>query len=160
MTTLPPAHQRALRTLAMALHGTPITWVLTGSTSFLLQGVPLVPNDIDVQTDEAGARAIMHQYSSATMDPLHLYTTQFTTSWLGKLSIAGIEVEVIGDIQHMDDTGGWMDAPDLGVLRCFVTWADLQIPVLALSYEVEAYRRMGRMERVAQLNKAMETIRR
>ncbi|HEX7065215.1 MAG TPA: hypothetical protein VF199_09155 [Bacillales bacterium] len=41
-----------------------IPWVLTGSLAFAMQGVPLTPNDIDIQTDRDGAVAIENLFKS------------------------------------------------------------------------------------------------
>ena len=53
----------------------------------------------------------------------------------------------MGDIQHRRDDGTW-DAPvDLRRYRQWVDTAGMQLPVLSLEYEYQAYLRMGRRER-------------
>jgi hypothetical protein len=56
-------------------------------------------------------------------------------------------VDIIGDIEKRLPDGSWAPPPDLVSHRKFVSVAGLQIPVLNIAYEVEAYRQMGRREK-------------
>lgn len=49
---------KVLRKIVIRLKGTETNWVVTGSLGFALQGVKVTINDIDLQTDEAGAYQI------------------------------------------------------------------------------------------------------
>ena len=52
-----PACLAVLRDLCLALADGQVNWVLTGSLAFALQGLPVEPRDVDVQTDQVGALA-------------------------------------------------------------------------------------------------------
>ncbi len=52
---LPAGHSRALDQILAILGSLDLAWALTGSTSFVLQGVGVSPHDIDIQTDEEAA---------------------------------------------------------------------------------------------------------
>lgn len=45
----------ALRVIYDRLKNKDIRWMITGSMSLALQGMPLKPKDIDIRTDEQGA---------------------------------------------------------------------------------------------------------
>ena len=47
-----------LRLLHQRLEGSSAVWALTGSLGMVLQGLPLEPHDIDLQTDPVGAYEI------------------------------------------------------------------------------------------------------
>jgi len=49
------AYLKVLRKINVRLNNTSINWVVTGSFSFALQGLPVEPNDIDIQTDKEGS---------------------------------------------------------------------------------------------------------
>jgi len=68
-------------------------------------------------------------------------------SHFGALEIDGIKVEIMGDIQKMLDDGTWDSPVDLDHHKRFVNFNNMQIPVLSLEYEYEAYLRMGRIEK-------------
>lgn len=77
-------------------------------------------------------------------------------SHFGVLEIDGMRVEVMGDVQHRWEGGAWEPPPDLFRIKQFVDVAGMRVPVLSLEYERDAYARMGRMERVAQIARALE----
>ena len=53
-----PIFLRVLRKIKTRLDNTGVKWVITGSFSFALQGIPVIPADIDIQTDRKGAYEI------------------------------------------------------------------------------------------------------
>ena len=136
-----------LRRLDRELDGA--LWVLTGSVGLALQGMPLEPRDVDVQTDAAGAYEIQRRLAAYTTRPVAFVTRERTRSHWGGFSIDGIEVEVMGDAQQRPPGGEWGPAPDLARLAIWVEMDDLRLRVLPLAYEADAYRRMGRDEKAA-----------
>lgn len=73
-----------------------MVWALTGSTSFALQGVPVVPGDIDVQTDERGAYVIQDLLRDKITRPVTLASSGQIRSHFGAVVLHGVEVEIIG----------------------------------------------------------------
>ena len=51
-------------------------WVLTGSVGLALQGMPLEPRDVDVQTDAAGAYEIERRLAAYTTRPVAFVTRE------------------------------------------------------------------------------------
>lgn len=67
---LSSAHTNAVVELVKIIDGLAGPWALTGSASFALQGVPVDPDDIGLQTTEAGARAVESRVGGAVTDPV------------------------------------------------------------------------------------------
>lgn len=147
MTALDPAFVDALDRLHSGLQDEEVTWALTGSTSFALQGVPVEPNDIDVQTTEDGAYAIAEQFPEQVVEKVQFRASETIRSHFGELDFDGISVEVMGDLQKRLNDGSWEDPVDVTTHREYVTVQQMQIPVLSLEYEAQAYDRLGRTDR-------------
>lgn len=154
MDRLTDRHAAALERF---LAGVPdVDWALTGSTSFALQGVPLEPDDVDVQADAAGVRAMEDAFSEHVTDPVEFVESDRMRSYLGALELAGVEVELVGDLRKRDDEDEWEPPVDVTDHREFVAWRGYEVPVLSLDYEAEAYERLGRGERAALLREHVD----
>jgi hypothetical protein len=147
MPKLDEIHLAALRELQVGLSTSTVRWVLTGSAGFALQGVPVVVQDLDVQTDAAGAYEIARRFARAVIEPVYFWDSGSMRSHFGALELSGVRVEVMGDISKRNPDGSWDCPPNLAALTCWVDVADLRVPVLALEYECEAYRKMGRLDK-------------
>jgi hypothetical protein len=149
-----PAFIAVLRQIVTELQDSTVNWVLTGSLSFALQGLPLEPHDIDIQTDEQGAYEIERRFASQVSRRVAFSAGERMRSHLGALLIDGIEVEIMGDIQKRLEDGSWESPVDLNSHRRFVNFEGMQVPVLSLEYEAQAYQKMGRLERAEMLRRA------
>ncbi len=154
--TLPATHADAVRTLARQLDGLGEPWALTGSTSFALQGVLIKPDDVDVQTTAAGARAAETLLGGAVTEPVERVESERIRSSLGAARIGGVTVELIGGVEKRRADGSWTEPPPIGELRRTVALGDHTVPVLPLAYEARAYDRLGREERAALLREHAE----
>jgi len=154
---LPTAHRKILSRILAALDGAGITWALTGSASFALQGVPVQPNDVDIQTDEVGAYAIerilAHVPNATITKPVEYRESSSIRSHFGNLDIDGVKVEIMGALQKRLPNGEWEPAVDVRTLRIFVAHGSAQVPVLPLQYEVQAYLKLGRKDRAELLER-------
>ncbi len=139
------------------LEGQGITWALTGSLAFALQGIPVEPDDIDLQTDIAGAYKIEQAFTEFIIKPVTFSATEKICSHYGALRIQGIDVEIMGDVRKRLADGRWEDSVSLSKYRQFINVGDGLVPVLSLAYEAESYRKMGRDERSALLTSWAET---
>jgi len=146
-----PPYLAVLQKLYARLHGTNINWVITGSLSFSLQGVPVEPHDIDLQTDEAGAYAIERAFSEFVVRKVTFSSAANIRSHFGALLLDGIEVEIMGDIQKRLEDDPWEEPVNLVQHKQIVEFEGMQIPVLSLEYEYQAYRKLGRFERAQML---------
>lgn len=153
---LPDPFRRVIRRLwhAVTPHG--VTWALTGSAGFVLQGVPVAPTDIDVQTDEGGAYEIERQFADDVVDPVSFSEGAGIRSHVGRLVSDGIWVTLMGALQTRLTDGSW--EPPVGVAehRKLVPMDGIWVPVRDLRYEEQAYRRLRRMERADLLRSVIE----
>jgi hypothetical protein len=148
---IPPRFLQALRQICVRLTEPTLNWALTGSFGLALQGVPLKPNDIDLQSDARGAYEIERRLAEFVTRPVRFSATPRIRSHFGELYIEGVRVEIIGDIEKRLPDGRWEPPPDLEKVRHFVQVEELCVPVLSLAYEAQAYEKLGRSERALQL---------
>ena len=151
---IPEKYVKVLRLLCERLDG--VNWVLTGSTSFALQGISLIPRDIDLQADADVVFEIEKRLAEFVTQPICFSGNEKVRSQLGRLLIDGIQVEIIGGIEKQLSDGAWETPPDIDANKRYFTLEDLRIPVLSLKDEDDAYRKMGRIERPDQIKDWME----
>jgi len=151
---IPEKHIKVLRLLCDRLEG--VNWVLTGSTSFAIQGLPLIPHDIDIQADVDISFEIEKRLAEFVTKPICFSGNEKVRSQLGRLLIDGIQVEIISGIEKQLSDGTWETPPDIDANKRYFIIEDLRIPVLSLRYEEDAYRKMGRIEQADQIKDWME----
>ena len=144
---LPPAFVDVLRKIDAALQGTDVVWALTGSAGLAIKGIPVTPHDIDIQTDRAGVETFARLFAPYLVTPPTFRESDHTRSWFASFNIDGVQVEVMGDVQHRDEDGFWDDPPNLEANRIIIQVAEMRIPTLTLDFEEEAYRSMGRNDK-------------
>ncbi|HLG65897.1 MAG TPA: hypothetical protein VKY19_28530 [Ktedonosporobacter sp.] len=153
---IPLTHLIVFRQLYARLAETDINWVVTGSFSFALQGAPITPDDIDLQTDKAGAYAIERSFAQYVTRNVTFVTSEQIRSHLGALMIDAITVEIMGDIQKRLADGTWEEPLDLMQHRQFIAFEHMSIPVLSLEYEYQAYMKLGRIEKARMLQRMVQ----
>jgi hypothetical protein len=116
----------------------------------------LTIHDIDVQTDAAGAYAIERCLAEYIVQPVRFVGSERMRSHLGALEIGGVKVEIIGALQKRLGDGSWEEPAQVDRHKRWVDLAGLRIPVLALEYEYEAYRTMGRLEKAEMIKAWLE----
>ena len=151
MPLLDERYIAVLETLSTTLDDCSITWALTGSASFALQGIPLTPDDIDIQTTEDGAYLIEELFAEQVIEPVTFSESEVIRSHFGAIELNDVRVEVMGALQKRQTDGAWEPPVNITEHRTFVDLGDIRVPVLSLHYEAEAYKRLGRTERAALL---------
>ena len=152
-----PLYLDVLRQIHVRLSNTDVNWVVTGSLGFALQGVPVQPNDIDIQTDKAGAYAIERRFSDVVIRKVKFSATERIKSHFGALQIDGIKVEIMGDIQKRGPDGVWEEIVDPARYKRMVEIDGMLMPVLSLEYEYQAYLKFGRIERAKMLRRWLDS---
>lgn len=142
---LPASFLPILHQLHAALHGRDILWAITGSTGFALRGLPFTPNDIDLQTDMPGAYALEKALQPFVVRAVTFSSTDRIRSHFGQLRLNGVKVEIMGDVEKWVN-GRWEPPADLTQYREYIQFDGMELPVLSLAYEREAYEKMERME--------------
>ncbi len=152
---IPQTHLKVLYKLYERLKDSDVNWVVTGSLGFALQGVPVEPHDIDIQTDKEGAYEIERLFSEFIVEPVRFKESERIRSHFGALMIDGIKVEIMGDIQKKVNDE-WEPPVDITKYKRFVQIEGMEIPVLDLEYEYQAYLKLGRVEKAKMLKKFLE----
>ena len=144
----------ALLTLHDALKGRGVPWAVMGSLSHALQGLKTQPNDIDITTTRQGAHTIQHLLQPHATHPVTHSQTDHVRSHLGELTIHGVTIQIIGDMETTTDNSTWTPLPDEDPTTIPVQGAP--IPVHSLEHEIETYTRLNRTERVERLKALIE----
>ncbi|MFC1521173.1 nucleotidyltransferase domain-containing protein [Elusimicrobiota bacterium] len=153
---IPASHLSVLEKILSKLSNSKINWALTGSMNFALQGVPVTPNDIDIQTDKDGAFEIEKIFSQYITKKVVLRSTEKIKSYFGELAVGGVKVEIMGDIQKCPPDGTWELPVNIDKYKKFVIIEKMQIPVLSLAYEYQAYKVLGRIEKAEMLKRFLQ----
>lgn len=155
-TTLPLSILETLRVLHARLAEAPFPWAITGSVGMALQGMPLAPRDIDLQTDRAGAYAMQDLLAEFVVQPVAMKDSGHTRSLFGVLRVEGVTVEIMGDMVRRGPDGEWGTPPALAAITRRVMLAGMDLPVLDLAHEYQAYLAMGRTERAEEIRRWLE----
>jgi len=137
----------ALKFVYESLLDDPVIWALTGSFAFYIRGIDVSVGDIDIQTNESGAYEIARRLKRYVREPVQYRQAPTIRSHFGKFMIGGVRVEVMGDIEKRSFDGTWMVTPPLPTITETVLYNEMNIPVLNLEYECEAYAMMGRTDK-------------
>ncbi len=73
-------------------------WIVGGSTASFLQGVNIIPRDIDILTTKKGAFEIEKKLQKYVKKSVKLEKTKKYVSYFGKLKIQDIYVEICGEL--------------------------------------------------------------
>jgi hypothetical protein len=151
---LPEGHAKALHLLMTHIPDR-LDWVLTGSAGLRLQGVNVPVHDLDIQSYPAGIDEIARILANCVRETPRWKESLQIRSHYGLLDIAGVQVELMGNIQHHMPDGGWSPVADIPSLQHWLAWQGRQVPVLDLAYEAQAYEEMGRAEKAAQIREVL-----
>jgi len=153
---LNPDYLNVLRKINTRLNNTSVNWAVTGSLGFALQGVHVELNDIDIQTDKRGVYEIERHFSELVTRRVKFSSTERIRSHFGELMIDGIKVEIMGDIQKRNKDGSWENPVDLEHHKRVVEVEEMQVLVLSLEYEYQAYLKLDRINRAEMLRKWLQ----
>jgi hypothetical protein len=146
--SVPQPLRDVLRLIAYQLRPTSINWAVTASCSLALQGIPVAVHDIDLRTTAHDAYALEALLRPYQKRPVTFTTTGIVQSHFGVLEINGIDVEIIGDMQHQLADGTWEPIVDMNRFKVWVALDDIELPVMSLPYLYEAYQLLGRTDKV------------
>jgi hypothetical protein len=146
---LPRPYQLAVERLVANLPFDEVNWALTGSVAHRLHGADIVCHDVDVQTDAPGAYDIATRLRQWVVDPVELRSSARMRSHFGRLRFDDlqVDVEVMGAVQKRTMNGPWTEPTNPSDHRVYVSTGSVDVPVLSLRYEADAYDAIGRPER-------------
>jgi hypothetical protein len=148
---IPAEYLTVLRKINGRLEHCDVLWVITGSVGMALQGMDIRVHDIDIQTDIEGVYEIEEKFFESVITPVRYVESERIRSHLGALRMDGVRVEIMGAIQKCGDDGVWEKPVRVQNYRNWVEFEGMQIPVLSLEYEYQAYLKLGRVEKAEKI---------
>lgn len=147
--------KEVLRIICQELENKDVNWALVGSTNLALQEVDVEPHDVDILTDKEGAFLIHKLLKEYEVKEVKWSRSDKFASWLGELRIKGVKVEIMGNLKLKDTKGKWSETTSLSK-RKLMKIDDCKIPIIPLRYELKAYEKLGRSERVRKIKEALK----
>jgi hypothetical protein len=153
----PVPWDQALRAFLAAVADKPINWWLTGSGALAVRGMDVVPGDLDIITDTAGASSLGEALADHLVEPvIDCSRTWFGDRW-GRAFLHA-RVEWIGDVHADVDQ---QDASDFGPVAGSrletVNWQGHEIRVPPLALQLDVSKRRGLAERVEKIQRALSS---
>jgi hypothetical protein len=147
---LPERILRVLRVICPILNDAQVDWAVSGSLALALYELPVMPKDVDLQTDRVGAEQVAQLLSEYLVYPpgMHL-GVRLVRSYLAQYKIHDVVVEVMGNLEFQTPSGRWIPAPNFHEKRQVMDYRGLSIPVVSLEYLLEFYTQLQRPGRVA-----------
>jgi hypothetical protein len=147
-----------LKIVYKKLKGSGALWILSGSTSLAIQGVEIVPNDIDVLTDKAGVPKIYELFEKHCLQAPTLATaTEEYRSYYGIYKIGKVKLDVCGEFQYRLKNGDWSIPNHLHK----IIWKDyegMHLPLLTLEQEFKEYANLDKSDKVFKIKKALGAV--
>ncbi len=147
---LPERIVQVLRVICPILNDARVEWAVSGSLALALHGLPVVPKDVDIQTDRVGAEQMAQLLAEYLIYPpgMHL-GVRLVRSYLAQFKVHDIVVEAMGYMEFQTVNGRWNPAPDFRHKRRTVDYLSLSIPVVSLEFLWAFYTQLERPGRVA-----------
>jgi hypothetical protein len=140
------SYLKVLRIIYDRLNDGNVNWLLTASLGLALRGLPVEVHDIDLETDKRGAYEIERRLAEFVTKKVAFSEADAIRSHFGALTIDGIQVEIMGDLQIRRANGTW-EGSDLQSIKRVIEVEGMQVPVPSLESEYEAYSRLGRLDK-------------
>jgi len=150
--------EEVLKIISKRLTDKNINWVLGGSLNLAIQGVNVIPHDIDILTNQKGALAIQKELDEFTQESVVYKESDLFKSWLGVFEINGVKVEIMGDLSSRASIHDNWRPPTKLKNPVYITYQDLTIPVKSLKEEYGAYTRMGRTEKAEKIKSCLKGL--
>ena len=119
-----------------------IKWALIGSANMFLQGIDIVPNDLDIITNPIDLKVFDKQFKEYIVKSISK-KPPFKKGYLAfyelKLKIKGVDVHVLGE----EDKDVYFSKIKRGDI-VFVKLDDMNVPCLSLESEAKAYSETNR----------------
>jgi len=139
-------HKEAVKTIAQVLYNSEVPYTFIKSSSLALQGLPVIPNDIDILTTARGAYDIEKMFREYLVRNTSYSSNDMFGSHFGELRINGVKIELMGDLTA--NHGRWQSYNHSLRERDYITIDGYQIPVSQLTHERESYLALNRQKDV------------
>jgi hypothetical protein len=125
---------------------------LAGSFSLALQGVDVVPHDLDLMTDRQGAFTINALLKKYEKKKVEYSETENVCSFFGVFEIQGVKVEVMGDYKEKQGNK-WVSLSKRLVNPRIIEVDGMRIPVSPLEDQLISYERSTRPKDAEKVDK-------
>jgi len=136
-----------LCTVARQLNAYDIPYCVVGGVAPALHGIPIQTLDIDIETSRDGAFFIETLFREHITLPVAWREGTYYRSYLGRLNINDVQVEIMGQIERKEN-GTWVSTATATVYTIIVHNVPVRVPWL--EEEVLANMRRGRLKRAAE----------
>jgi len=131
--------EKALKLLEEKLEG--INYALVGSVNLYLQGVAVVPRDIDILTTPRGIKKIDKILKNYQTKEIYFDKSEGRNSYRTFFEINGIEVEVLGNVNNTARPKNSLNK------RKIVNYEGIKLSCAPLREELKTYEKMGRIDK-------------
>lgn len=132
-----------------------IHWILSGSTSLVVQEVDVpINNDIDILTDREGSRKIDELLANYRVQSPAYSETEKYRSYFGIYDIDGTKIEVMGEFEYLLKDGSW-STPNQNNEVIVREYGGMHLPLLTLTQELREYENLARTEKVEKIKEVL-----
>lgn len=145
--------KKVLKIISERMQINSIRWAVIGSTNLALQGIEILPNDIDIVILVENLPKIKNIFAEYEVsDVEELRSTTEKPWWRVKFVIDNIHVEILSEEISEVYARGLFSGKIIEILL-----DSRRIPCLALDLEAQAYKEMGRNTKVELIEKFLKT---
>ena len=132
------------------------SWWLVGSTALAVRGLDVIPRDIDLSVDNAGAQRLAELLADSIVQPVQA-TPNWFCDWFGRAFLHA-RIEWVGGVDARADDPEISDFGSTAASRMqTIQWRGHSVHVPPLDLQLLVSQRRGLSERVAQIQKVMES---
>ncbi len=131
-------------------------WAVSGSAALALHGLPVTCRDLDILTSAYDAERVAASVPGLELEPLALRVRAGLRARIARFRVAGVEVEILGDVEDELPGGGWTGPPRLGEEVEHVELLTRRCPLMSLPALRAAYEAIGSPEKLALIEIALK----
>ena len=152
---IPDKYLKVLKIIINKIGNKNIVWALSGSISLALQGIEVTINDIDILTNEHGAKELDNLLKEYCVQKSEYSSTEICRSIYGKYEINNIAVEIMANYQYKLKTGEWSKLNNLNDIIMY-SYKGMRIRALTLKQRLQEYEDAGKENRALKIKEKLK----
>ncbi len=132
-------------------------WAVTGSFGQVLQGVNVVPKDIDIISTRVGVRKIQSILKEFTQHKVSYSATNSMRSYFGVIEINSCKIEFFGEIENLLKNNTWEPHIEWEKNITEIVIDSIVVPVITLEYELLICNKLFITERAILIEKRLSS---